>query len=95
VAHTDRDSLRIYWRDHWRSDDCSGYWSGYGCATCKHVPAHWRWWDWPPPSSWNREQRKAERNKLRQQVQKARNGRTDWDDMPSGEGKMYRRPYYW
>lgn len=44
--------------------------------------------------AWAKQQRKIERGKLRNQIQMARNGRIDWDDLPSGEGKLYRRPYY-
>lgn len=45
-------------------------------------------------SAWSKEQRRVERGKLRNQIIKARNGHIDWDDLPSGEGKLYRRPYF-
>lgn len=105
MAHTDRDDARWWWHDHfkWNKGDTKhearNWYMGWGCW-CETLPDAHKWiapyrYERDIPSYWKKDQRKAERGKLRQQVQKARNGRIEWDDMPSGEGKMYRRPYYW
>lgn len=101
MAHTDRDDARWFWNDHFKWDfrtHSSKHlrtWGNehYGAACwCDEMPEARKWvhpyrYESGVPSSWNRSQRKAERNKLRQQVQKARNGRIDWDDMPFRRGQ--------
>lgn len=98
MAHTDRDQKRYTYKHH--NEVCTkwvatGRWvARAGSCECD------TWWDWsmrymPVPAWWRRDQRQAERSKLRQQVQRARAGHVDWDDLPTGEGRPYRRPYYW
>lgn len=94
MAHTDRDIERVYWRDHWLECEALDRRRGT-CRVCLHLPPQYRLYDWPEPSWWNRMERKTERAKERNQIQRARAGRLDWDDLPSGAGRIYRRPYYW
>ena len=104
MSRTDRDMDRWFWHDHFKWNRGASKHGGYtwsaGCE-CDRLPGRRMWGspykspEYGVPSWWKRDQRKQERTKLRQQVQRARNGHVDWDDMPSGEGRMYRRPYYW
>lgn len=102
MAHTDRDDDRWFWHDHFKWDmhtRTSKHDFGKSCW-CRDVSAARKWvrpyrYEAGKPSSWNRSQRKAERSKLRGQMQEARTGHADWDDLPAGAGKVYRRPYYW
>ena len=47
------------------------------------------------PSWFNKEQRKAERAKLRREFQQIRSGRLDEDTLPVYRGRAYKRAYYW
>lgn len=103
MAHTDRDDDRWFWHDHFRFDihtRTSKHLFVWGNCWCSDLSAARKWvhpyrYEAGKPSDWNRDQRKAERSKLREELQQARNGRIDWDDLPSGGGKRYHRPYYW
>lgn len=47
------------------------------------------------PSWWNRIERRAERAHYRDLDTRARSGHLDWDDIPAGTSRSYRRPWYW
>lgn len=101
MAHTDRDDNRWFWQDHFRpsSGRCtdSHHQRGLGgTCWCNRRPSHWKWahpyrYDFCVPSVWKRQQRKAERANARNQMDHARTGHTDWDDLAIA----YRRPYFW
>lgn len=105
MARTDRDhpSRKRFWDWHEKHCGCGChnavarycYWNCSCLKADPNAPRGGEVWVGPIPSWWYRDQRRAERTKLRQQMREARNGRIDYDDLPSGEGKMYRRPYYW
>jgi hypothetical protein len=101
MAHTDRDDARWFWKDHfaWRKgntkhcDPCRGEQSCW----CEHdgsesFPWRRRYSErWGRASWWNRDCRREERNIARTQLQKARTGKIEWDNLTIS----YRRPYYW
>jgi len=96
MAHTDRDDDRWFWREHHRNICPNAYrtrrWGAppLACEACNAEPVHQPWWANKGKEHWNRSQRKAERTKLRQQLRQAR----DWDNIPAGTSKIYRRPYW-
>lgn len=104
MAHTDRDDTRHFWKRHYgrgfRDGDCTlrtirvSGWSLRGWCWCDTVHNGWTQpykYEQGKPSWWNKDCRREERAKARNQMNKARNGHTDWDDLTIN----YRRPWYW
>lgn len=87
MSRTRRDhpSIKRWWETH----DC-----GVSPWRCNHCPDPFPRGErivGPVPSWWNKEQRQAERNRLKTQLREVR----DWDEIPTGDGRQYRRPWYW
>lgn len=105
MAHTDKDhpSARDFPRWHEARCPCGCHlpptWRhcGWNCRCMKADPSYrldgFRIGS--KPSSWNRNERRAERALLRHQIQRARAGHADWDDLPTGTGRVYGRDHYW
>lgn len=94
MAHTDRDDARWFWKDHF-DNHCTAFNLNGAPCICETSAWAYKWiapyrYETGVPSWWHRDQRRQERTKLRQQLQYV-----DWDNLPTGEGKTYRRPYYW
>jgi hypothetical protein len=87
MAHTDRDSDRVFWRNHHR--ECERWW--HGCEVCDLGPLPWVGMGPMEDSEWRRDCRREERARARNLLQRARSGHLDWDDLTI----TYRRPYYW
>lgn len=105
MAHTDRDDDQWFWKDHWDGEKCVRHqrvmvdgWSFRRTQHCwceKRPDAHMRLHpyreEWGLPAWWNKDCRREERAKARDQMNKARNGHIDWDDLTIN----YRRPWYY
>lgn len=97
MAHTDKHDEQWFWHNHhwYKCPDHRRYGQPPAhCDICATEPRRRYYVSTASYAAWCKQERKAERGKLRHQLTKARNGRTDWDDLPCGEGKIYRRPYY-
>ena len=100
MAHTDRDYLHWFWHDHFQwnkgNPKCADSRRMSNVCWCKRLPEAREWvhpyrYEKGAPSEWHREQRRAERGAARSQMNRARAGHIDWDDLVIA----YRRPYYW
>lgn len=91
MAHTDRDNDRVARRMH--SKVCPNFYRWRlteRCDVCRTTPQDRPWWGFEP-AWWHDECRRSERAHSRNQLQMARNGKIDWDDLTIS----YSRPYYW
>ena len=100
MSKTHRDAARHFFGQHFAHPGGS-HWDrprGASCRVCGTEEA--RTWARPYrfekgiPSGWKTEQRRVERAKSRDLVNRARSGNLDWDAVPVGAAKTYRRPYY-
>ena len=104
MAHTDRDDARWFWKDHFRYRGLTApaccHWAAHGTegttCWCETLSEARKWvhpyrYESGLPSWWHREERRAERARARNRMQRMRAGHIDPDEMTID----YRRPYYW
>jgi hypothetical protein len=98
LSHTDRDDARYFWKNHFRTEHhylCYGVGAKPCWCDTPHDEVKWTnpyRWEAGIPSWWKKDQRRAERAKTRNVMQRGRAGHLDWDD-EAWVG--YRRPWYW
>ena len=99
MAHTDRDDERWYRHNHGTYDECDyrpgRCWSParlrppQSCDVCDRIwmpPRRYRYVGTEGKNEWNKDQRRAERGKVKQAMRECR----DWDDLSI----KYHRPYW-
>lgn len=102
MAHTDRDDVNVFWRDHRQTCPRRRAWRwqrGYGIVD--QTPQSCEVCDLRKPqrlkgmpiedSAWRRDERRYERGRAHMLIRCAQRGNIDWDDLVIA----YHRPYYW